>query len=83
MNSPQMNRLIVSRKSSQLEHLIQEVSDDEQLVVELYLRWLCRQPSADEIAQVIAHRQLVSKRAEAFEDLQWVLLNSAEFQHRR
>ena len=82
MNSPQMNRLIVSRKSSQLQHLIQEVSDDEQLVVELYLRWLCRQPSADEIAQAIVYRQLVSNRAEAFEDLQWALLNSAEFQHR-
>ena len=83
MNSPQMNRLIVSRKSSQLGQLIQEVSDDEQLIVELYRRWLCRQPSADEIAQAVAHRQLVNKRAEAFEDLQWALLNSAEFQHRR
>ncbi len=83
MNSPQVNRLIVSRKSSQLKHLLLEVRDDEQLVVELYLRWLCRQPSADEISQAIAHCQLVSNRAEAFEDLQWALLNSAEFQHRR
>lgn len=83
MNSPQVNKLIVSRRSSQLQRLLQEVSDDEQLVVELYLRWLCRQPSDEEIAQAVAHRQLVGNRARAFEDLQWALLNSAEFQHRR
>jgi hypothetical protein len=83
MNAPQVNRLIVSRKSSQLKQLLLEVGDDEQLIVELYLRWLCRQPSDDEIAQAIAYCQLVGDRGEAFEDLQWALLNSAEFQHRR
>lgn len=82
MNSPQVNKLIVSRKSSQLQQLLQEVSDDEQLVVELYLRWLCRQPNDQEVTQALAHRRSVGNRAKAFEDLQWVLLNSAEFQHR-
>jgi hypothetical protein len=83
MNSPQLNQLIATRKKSRLQRLLEEVSDDEQLVVELYLRWLCRQPSDEEVAQALAHRRSVDRRAEAFEDLQWALLNSAEFQHRR
>jgi hypothetical protein len=82
MNSSQLNNLIVTRKSSQLQRLLQEVGDDEQLVVELYLRWLCRQPSDEEIARALAHRRSLDSRSEAFEDLQWALLNSAEFLHR-
>ena len=82
MNSPQMSGMINARESSQLDELLLEISNDEELVVELYLRWLCRQPSSGEIVQALAHRQLVGNRAEAFEDLQWALLNSAEFQYR-
>ncbi len=82
MNSSQVNDMIEARKATQLQGLLQEISDDEQLVVELYLRWLCREPSSGEIVQALAHRQSVGKRAEAFEDLQWALLNSAEFQYR-
>ena len=83
MNSPRLNRLIRSRQSSLLLSLLQEVKNDEELIVELYLRWLCRQPSAHEISQVLAYRQAVGRRRVAFEDLQWALVNSAEFQHRR
>lgn len=83
MNSPHVNRLIDSRESSKLERLLRKVKNDEELVVELYLRWLCRQPSVDETAQAIAYRQLIGDRTKAFEDLQWALMNSAEFQNRR
>jgi hypothetical protein len=82
MNSPRINKLLESKDSNQLEQLLQKIGDDEQLVVELYLRWLCREPSSGEVVQALAHRQLVGRRDRAFEDLQWALLNSAEFQYR-
>ena len=83
MNSQKLDRLIRSRQSNLLDHLLREVSNDEELVVELYLRWLCRQPSAQEISQALAHRMTVDNREVAFEDLQWALVNSAEFLHRQ
>jgi hypothetical protein len=82
MNSPQLNGMIEAKNTSQLRELLQEIGDDEQLVVELYLRWLCREPSSGEIVQALAYRQAVGKRADAFVDLQWALLNSVEFQYR-
>lgn len=82
MNSPRVNGMIDAGGSSQLKQLLSEIGDDEQLVEELYLRWLCREPSSGEIVQALAHRQLVGSREAAFVDLQWALLNSVEFQYR-
>jgi len=82
MNSTRVNKLIVSRNSTTLKRMLGEVRDDEQLVVELYLRWLCRQPNDEEVARALDYRRSVGNRAQAFEDLQWSLLNSAEFQYR-
>ena len=82
MNSSQLDREIVARRGSALQHLLSEISDDEQLLVELYLRWLCRQPTTEEIEAAAEYRRLADSRREAFEDIQWALANSAEFQHR-
>lgn len=82
MNSSQLERLVGTGKSTSLKKLLQEIPDDEQLVVDIYLRWLCRQPSEDELESVLAYRKQVSRRDVAFADLQWAILNSAEFQHR-
>jgi hypothetical protein len=82
MNSPRVSGMVEAKNATQLEQLLQEIGNDEQLVVELYLRWLCREPSSGELVQALAHLQTVGDRTEAFEDLQWALLNSAEFQYR-
>jgi Protein of unknown function (DUF1553)/Protein of unknown function (DUF1549) len=82
MNSPQVagaakaNRGLVKR-------LLDEIADDEQLVVELYLQLLSREPSADELNTSMAYIDDLDQRQEAVEDLAWGLLNSAEFRHRR
>lgn len=83
MNASRTSGMLEARDDSQLAVLLGEIPDDEDLVVELYLRWLCREPSSGEMVQALAYRQTASNRAEAFEDLQWALLNSAEFQYRQ
>jgi hypothetical protein len=66
-----------------LKRLTDEVPDDEELVVELYLQSLSREPTNDELALAIKYFGDVGKRREAAEDLLWALLNSAEFNHRK
>ena len=83
MNSKQANRPIKSKKGNLLKKLLLEIDDNESLVVELYLRCLSREPHDEELAKAIAYCKEVPKRREAFEDLLWVLINSAEFQYRK
>ena len=83
MNSQQVNRSIKSKKSNLLYHLLQEIDDNESLVVELYLRCFSREPHDEELAKALAYCEKTPKRKEAFEDLLWVLINSAEFQYRK
>ncbi len=83
MNSQQVNRSIKSKKNNLLYHLLQEIDDNESLVVELYLRCFSREPHDEELAKALTYCEKTPKRKEAFEDLLWVLINSAEFQYRK
>jgi len=83
MNSPRINRALAANRSSLLGHLLDEVGDDEQLIVELYLRCLSRQPTEEELSLLLAYGEEVGNRRQAFEDLLWSLINSAEFQYRK
>jgi hypothetical protein len=58
------------------------IGDNEALVQELYLQVLGREPTSSEVAASLQYVAGISNRAEAFEDLLWALLNSAEFLHR-
>jgi hypothetical protein len=49
----------------------------------VYLRTLARRPTARELSRCLAYVRRVGRRAEAFEDILWALLNSTEFQTRR
>jgi hypothetical protein len=53
---------------------------EEEIVAELYLLALGRNPTAEELRAAVGafHREKVTRRA-AVEDLLWVLMNSAEF----
>ena len=83
MNAYEVNRHIRARKKNLLSGLVEKIHDNESLVVELYLRCLSREPSDGELARALAFCDKVPKRNEAFEDLLWALINSAEFRYRR
>ena len=83
MNGDQVNRSINPRKKNALKQLLSEIDDNQALIVELYLRCFSRQPTDDELARAQAYCDEVGQRGEAFEDLVWALINSAEFRHRR
>jgi hypothetical protein len=80
------NRAIQARVSKSGGSLVPELlklKSNEELVRELYLRVLARQPSEAERARVLAYFKSIGNRSDATEDLVWVLLNSAEFLTKR
>jgi hypothetical protein len=82
MNSPQGAGGLKANRGM-LAGLLSEIDDNEELLVDLYLRTLSRQPTADELARGLAYLDEVGDRKEAVEDMAWALMNSAEFRHRR
>ncbi len=83
MNAPRVNQAVLAKKGNLLTELLTSIRKDKDLVVELFLRSLSREPTSEELAEALAYVQQVGRRRAAFEDLLWALLNSAEFQHRR
>ena len=83
MNGSELNGYLNPNKRTILRELLRNIDDNESLIVELYLRCFNREPSEEELARATEYSYEVSKRSEAFEDILWVLINSAEFQHRR
>jgi len=82
MNSPIINGLINVRRP-ELRQLLVQTQDDGDLVYELYLRMLAREPTRAEEKQATRYLHEVGNRAEATEDLIWALVNSTEFRHKR
>lgn len=83
MNSPFINQQINAQGGQMLAPLMAEVNDDRQLVEELYIRVLSRQPTRQELRVCLDFRRGINSRSEAFEDILWALLNHAEFIHRK
>jgi hypothetical protein len=84
MNSPMMGLAMSSvRRKAGLGKLLTEVKDDKELVTELYLNTLARQPESKELAVCVMHIRKAESRNEGAEDVQWSLVNSTEFLHRR
>ena len=83
MNSPRVNRLLrAAGPRTMLGRLLNSEEHDEDVVYELYLRCLGREPDSAEVTTALAYCDSIDSRRAAFEDLLWGLLNSAEFMYR-
>ncbi|QDT35721.1 DUF1549 domain-containing protein [Stratiformator vulcanicus] len=83
MNSDQVNRSIAANPLSQLGRLLRRYSDDKDAIAEVYLNVLSREPTAAETKICLAYIDKADSRRDAYEDLVWSLINSAEFVSRR
>ncbi len=83
MNGANVNAGIRANGRTALAKTMSEIKDDQSLVGEIYLRVLAREPSSNEMKTSLAYIKKVGNRNEAFEDLQWSLINSTEFLHRK
>ncbi len=84
MNAPYLAQAINARRSnSPLAVILRTHKDNRDALTELYLRTISRAPTDDEVRTCLAHIREVKNRAEAFEDLQWALVNSTEFLYRK
>jgi hypothetical protein len=84
MNGVRINLGVrAQNRQTVLGRLVQDIKNDEDLIVEIYLRTLSREPSEEELATALDYCKSVIDRPAAFEDLLWALLNSSEFSHRR
>ncbi|MDA1051715.1 MAG: DUF1549 domain-containing protein [Planctomycetota bacterium] len=83
MNAPFINQSINARRPDGLGATLRENSDNEDALVELYLKTLSRGPTKYEIQTCESYIRDVRDRNEAFEDILWSLINSTEFLHRK
>ncbi len=85
MNNKQIQAQINADPNSGtlLSKLLQSEKDNRKLFARVFRQILARQPSPREIDIALTHIQKVGDRGEAFEDLVWALVNTAEFTTRR
>lgn len=77
MNSSYVNNKI--RAGAFTRDLTRAKMDDEELVRQAFIKTLCRQPSAAEMAAAMKALSETTKRNEWVEDLLWSLISSREF----
>jgi hypothetical protein len=82
MNSRQWGQAISAQGGGMLSQLLGQISDDEELAVELHLRFLAREPNDQELKLCLEHVKSAPSRGEAFEDIVWALLNRSELLYR-
>ncbi|MFM8414456.1 MAG: DUF1549 domain-containing protein [Planctomycetota bacterium] len=84
MNSQPLARALDGdQRFTLLGRLLAEMPDDRELADELHLRTLARHATPEELAVCVEHVRETGDRADAFEDIFWALVNSAEFIHRK
>ncbi len=83
MNNPAINQRIRAVGTNLLAHILSAYPDNDEALQMVYLRTLARQATAKEMARCAQHIERVGRRAEAFEDILWALINSTEYQMKR
>ncbi|MEW4454762.1 DUF1549 domain-containing protein [Bremerella sp. JC817] len=81
MNNRQLQNQVKAGDDQQtkLARMLKETPDDRQAIQRLYVNVLGRAPQEKELEIAYDYVQEVESRGEAFEDLLWALLNTAEF----
>lgn len=83
MNSPQLHAFIKSEASnSTINRISSQVLSDEDVVSELYLTTLGREPRSGELRICMQAISEAPSRREGLEDILWALLNCSEFQNK-
>jgi Protein of unknown function (DUF1549)/Protein of unknown function (DUF1553) len=82
MNMPLIASALRGTGNTMLARKLAAIENDSALAQELYLRVLGREASPSELATCMQFVQQTNHRTEAFEDILWSLVNSAEFLHR-
>jgi hypothetical protein len=83
MNNRTLNAQMKATGNTVLAKLLKDQKDDGKAVEGLYLHAMGRRPTANEKKVCLDHIASLKDRGEAFEDLLWSLLNSAEFRTKR
>ncbi|MDB5338584.1 MAG: h, partial [Planctomycetaceae bacterium] len=83
MNSPLLQSLTRGTGQTRLARILQDFSNDDDALTELYLLVLSRQPSDKELKICRKFLSSAPNRREGYEDLMWSLLNSSEFLTKR
>jgi len=78
INGPTINDKIRST-SNRISRLLKENKPEKDMLSELYLCTLNRQPTEDDLKVASAHLAKAKDKRLAWEDLQWALINSKEF----
>ena len=83
MNSPIINRLITgSPKAGTITRLSRDLSSPDDMISELYLASIGREPTDGELEVARSYLKSDSQRT-GLEDVLWALVNSPEFQSKR
>jgi hypothetical protein len=83
MNSPVIQNKLRATGENALAKILSTHTNNAEAVQALYLRVLARNPTTREQQTSLDYIKRIGKRNEAFEDVFWALLNSAEFQTKR
>jgi RNA polymerase sigma factor (sigma-70 family) len=83
MNSPAVQQRIDAWGRDLLARILPAYPDDRDALRQVYLCMLARLPTDREAAQLRAYLGSAKNRTEAFMDILWALVNSAEFQQPR
>jgi Protein of unknown function (DUF1549)/Protein of unknown function (DUF1553) len=77
MQSPVVTERVAADQDSRLQKLLRSESDDLRIIDDIFLSTLARSPSGEEIQLALA--ALAKNRVEGAQNLQWALINLAEF----
>jgi hypothetical protein len=79
MSSGLMKERVLAEKGSRLLGLLESTKTDDEVFEEIYLASLSRHPRPEEKKWAIDTLELDKDRKKGFENLQWTLLNGAEY----
>src|SRR5438093_1644643 len=77
MTSPVVTKRVGAQGNTRVANLVKTGKSDDEILEELFLASLTRRPTADEVE--VAKRVIAKDRNKGIENIQWALLNSAEF----